>query len=816
MANSVEKFNPSEIEPKWRAKWEEMGIYKVKEDPSKPKHYALVMFPYTSGDLHVGHWYNFGPADTHARYKRMQGYNVFEPIGFDAFGLPAEEAAIKNGINPADWTERNIENMTRQLKTIGAMYDWSHTLAACRPDYYRWNQWFFLQFFKRGLAYRAKAPANWCPHCETVLANEQVEDGKCWRCDTIVARRDLEQWFFKITAYADELLNFDEIEWPERVVTMQRNWIGRSEGVEFTMKVDGAHDSFSVFTTRPDNIHGITYAVLAPEHPLVDKLTTPEHRAEAAAYVEQARRQSEIERLSTDKEKTGVFIGAYAINPVNGRRVPIWIADYVLGSYGTGAIMAVPAHDERDFEFAKKYGLEIREVISPGGQSGGELQAAYTEPGIMINSSPFDGTTSLEGKTKVAIYLESQGIGKRTVNYRIRDWLVSRQRYWGTPIPMLYCDHCGIVPVPEEELPIKLPRYEGLEFQARVNPLKYDEGFLNTTCPQCGGPAKRETDTMDTFVDSSWYFLRYTDPNFDEGPINQEKARYWMPVDQYMGGVEHAVMHLLYSRFFQRVLRDMGLVESGEPFKRLYNQGIILGPDGFRMSKSRGNVVNPDAYVKTMGSDTVRCYLMFIGPWDSGGPWSGNGIGGVFKFINRVWNLALQDAPSRGAGEATAEADRKLIHVMHKTIKSVTDDMEKFRFNTMLAKMMEYVNSMNASYDSVSASAWNEAVEKLVLLLAPSTPHLSEELWHRAGHKDSVHLEQWPKYDDALTVEEMLTLVVQVNGKVRDKLEIPAGTPQEDVRQMALGRERIKPYMDGHHVKDVIYVPNRLVNIVVV
>jgi len=814
MAAKVEKYNPSEIEPKWQARWEEMGIYRVSEDSPKPKHYALVMFPYTSGDLHVGHWYNFAIADVHARFKRMRGYNVFEPIGFDAFGLPAEEAAIKHGIHPFTWTMANIENMTRQLKTIGNMYDWSRSLASCIPEYYRWNQWFFLQFYKRGLAYRTKAPANWCPHCQTTLANEQVEDGTCWRCHTVVTRRDLEQWFFKITAYADDLLDFSQIEWPERVVTMQRNWIGRSEGVQFTMRVDGSGDSFDVFTTRPDTIYGITYAVLAPEHPLVDKLTTPEHRREVEEYVEQARRQSEIERLSTEKEKTGVFIGAYAINPVNGERVPIWIADYVLGTYGTGAIMAVPAHDERDFEFARKFGLPIREVISPTGQPSGELLAAYTEPGIMINSGPFDGTPSVEGKTKVAEYLESMGVGRRTVNYRIRDWLISRQRYWGTPIPIVYCDHCGVVPVPEEDLPVLLP--EDPEFRPTgESPLKYHEKFVNTTCPRCGAPAKRETDTMDTFVDSSWYFLRYTDPHYQEGPFDPKKADYWMPVDQYMGGVEHAVMHLLYSRFFQRVLADMGLVNSREPFKRLFNQGIILGPDGFRMSKSRGNVVNPDDYVRQMGADTVRCYLMFIGPWDSGGPWSASGISGVHKFLNRVWGIALQAPPSRGASDATAEADRSIVRTMHKTIKAVTDDMEKFRFNTMLAKMMEYVNALTPAYGSVSASVWREAIDKLVLMLAPSAPHLAEELWHRLGHQESVHLEPWPAWEEALTLEEVVTLVVQVNGKVRDKLEIPVGTPKADVEKLVLERPKIQSLVNGKQVKDVIYVPNRLVNVVV-
>ena len=815
MAEKIERYNPSEVEQKWQEAWEDSGIYRVTEDTLRPKHYALVMFPYTSGDLHVGHWYNFAIADVHARYKRMRGYNVFEPIGFDAFGLPAEEAAIKNGINPSDWTHSNIENMTRQLKTLGNMYDWSRSLAACEPEYYRWNQWFFIQFFKRGLAYRAKAPANWCPHCETTLANEQVEDGRCWRCDTPVIRRDLEQWFFKITAYADELLDFSQIEWPERVVTMQRNWIGRSEGVQFRMQVAGSPETFEVFTTRPDTIYGITYAVLAPEHPLVEKLTAPDQRVEVEAYVEQTRRESEIERLSTEKEKTGVFIGAYAINPVNGEQVPIWIADYVLGTYGTGAIMAVPAHDERDFEFAKKFGLPIREVISPMGQPTGGLAAATVEPGIMVNSGPFDGTPSVEGKTKVAEYLESRAIGKRTVNYRIRDWLISRQRYWGTPIPMVYCDECGIVPVPEEDLPIELPRYEGLEFQSRINPMRSDDAFINTTCPKCGGPARRETDTMDTFMDSSWYFLRYTDPHYDQAPFDPEKTRYWMPVDQYMGGVEHAVMHLLYSRFFQRVLRDMGLTEYGEPFARLFNQGIILGPDGFRMSKSRGNVVNPDEYVRKMGADTVRCYLMFIGPWDSGGPWSASGISGVNKFLNRVWSLVLQGAPSRGAGESTAGGDRDLTRGMHKTVKAISDDMEKFRFNTMLAKMMEYVNTMTAARDSVSAGVWNAAIETLVLMLAPSAPHMMEELWHRLGHKESVHLQEWPKWNEALTVEEVVTLVVQVNGKVRDKLEIAAGASKEEVRGLVLERPRIQPFLDGKHLRDVIYVPNRLVNLVI-
>ncbi|MHB1415745.1 MAG: leucine--tRNA ligase, partial [Chloroflexota bacterium] len=616
------QYKPTEIEPKWQAKWAEDRLYEAREDPSRPKFYSLVMFPYTSGDLHVGHWYNYGPADVYARFKRMQGYDVMHPIGFDAFGLPAEEAAIKHGIHPFTWTVRNIERMRKQLRTIGASFDWSREVASCFPDYYRWTQYLFLQLYHKGLAYKGKAPANWCPSCNTVLANEQVVEGRCERCGSVVTRRDLEQWFLRITDYADELLDFSKIDWPERVKIMQTNWIGKSTGAEIVFRAENG-EAIPVFTTRPDTVYGVTFMVLAPEHPLVEKLTTPERRQAVQDYVEAARRQTEIERLSVEKEKTGVPIGSYCINPLNGERVPIWIGDYVLYSYGTGAVMGVPAHDTRDFDFAKRYEIPIPVVIAPPDWNGQPLDEAYVDAGTMVNSGPFSGTPSKEGIERVCDYLEEKGIGSRRINYRLRDWLISRQRYWGAPIPIVYCPECGIVPVPEADLPVLLP--EDAEFRPTgESPLKLHYGFLHTTCPKCGGPAERETDTMDTFICSSWYFLRYTSPNDDQAPWDRERARYWMPVDQYTGGVEHAVMHLLYARFFTKALRDCGLLDADEPFRRLFNQGIITY-GGMKMSKSRGNVVNPDDYVSKMGADTVRAYLMFIGPWEQGGDWNDQG-----------------------------------------------------------------------------------------------------------------------------------------------------------------------------------------------
>jgi leucyl-tRNA synthetase len=840
----ADRYQPREVERRWQEEWERSGLYRVTDTSDRPKYYSLVMFPYTSGDLHIGHWYNFGPADTHARYKRMRGYNVLSPIGFDAFGLPAEEAAINHGIHPYTWTLANVERMEGQLKTIGAMYDWSRELATCQPDYYRWNQWFFLKFLERDLAYRAKAPANWCPHCQTVLANEQVIDGRCERCDTVVTRRDLEQWFFRITRYADELLeSLEDIEWPERVKTMQRNWIGKSYGVEFRVPVAG-HDGLEipVYTTRVDTVFGMTYVVLAPEHPLVDVLVSADHVAEVRDYQEQARRVSEIERLSTEREKTGVFIGAEAINPANGERVPIWVADYVLATYGTGAIMAVPAHDERDFEFAQKFDLPIREVIRPPDEDllegsapmdvlqglawsepvtlpppgyeadDWELLAAYVEPGIMVNSAQFDGLPSEEGKDAIADWFEQGGIGERKVNYRIRDWLISRQRYWGTPIPVVYCYTDGIVPVPEDQLPVLLP--EDAEFRPTgQSPLTYHEAFVNTTCPKCGGPARRETDTMDTFVDSSWYMLRYCSPNLENAPFDREAVDRWLPVDQYIGGVEHAVMHLLYARFFIKALRDMDLISVGEPFNRLFNQGIILGPDGQKMSKSHGNVVNPDDFVHRLGADAVRCYLMFIGPYDAGGPWSAQGISGVESFLNRLWTIAV-DGPGPNAPANGGSMDEEATRLIHKTIRRVTDDLERFRFNTMLAALMEAANGLVRMRGSMSQRVWREASERLTLLVAPSAPHFAEELWHRLGHDDSVHTQSWPGFDEALTVDRQVTLVIQVNGKVRDRIDVPADISEEEARCLAEESPKVQQHLDGSAVRQVIYVPGRLVNIV--
>jgi leucyl-tRNA synthetase len=813
----AERYNPRQIEPKWQKRWEDDRLFEAQVDPSRPKHYALVMFPYTSGDLHIGHWYNFAPADAHARFKRMQGFNVLMPFGFDAFGLPAENAAIREGIHPYKWTLDNILEMERQMRTIGGVYDWSKELATCLPEYYKWNQWFFLRFYERGLAYRAKAPVNWCPNDQTVLANEQVVNGRCERCGADVIQRDLEQWFFKITAYADELLDFSEIDWPERVETMQRNWIGRSEGVEFDIPVDGRPDlKIPVYTTRHDTIFGMTFVTLAPEHPLVDELTTDDRRAEVRSYQEQARRESEIERQSSEREKTGVFIGSYAINPANGERVPIFISDYVLLSYGTGAIQGVPAHDERDFIFAKAYGLPIPVVVAPPGWDESDLHEAYVEPGTMVNSEQFDGLPSHpDGKEAIADWLVERGVGRRKVNYRLRDWLISRQRYWGTPIPMIYCPGCGTVPVPEQDLPVVLP--EDAEFKPTgQSPLATNPAFVETTCPKCGGAARRETDTMDTFMDSSWYFLRYVSPHFDRPPgFDTEKALYWMPVDQYMGGVEHAVMHLMYARFFTKVLRDLGFVKVGEPFKRLYNQGIILGPDGSRMSKSRGNVVNPDDYVRKMGSDTVRCYLMFIGPWDSGGPWNPEGITGVERFLHRVWALAGE--PRRMA-RPDEDADRDLLRLIHQTIRGATEDYEKFRFNTMLSKLMTVSNRLAELRDRVSEALWNQAIESLLLLLAPAAPHIAEELWTaQLGQPYSIHQHPWPTWDERLTAEEELRLPVTVNGKPRGELRIPVAMRDDraGVEALALDLPRVKAMLNGATVRKVVYVPGRVVNLVV-
>ena len=812
------QFMPAEVESKWQERWAQSGIYEVRDDDPRPKWYELTMYPYPSGDLHIGHWYAMSGADAHARFLRMKGFNVMHPMGFDAFGLNAENAAIERGIHPAKWTMDNIEKMRRQFRSMGPVYDWDRELVTCVPEYYRWNQWIFLRFLKAGLAYRDFAPANWCPTDNTVLANEQVVDGRCERCDTEVVRRELNQWLFRVTKYADELLDQSKIDWPEKINVMQTNWIGRSEGVdvEFDISEYGLDQTaLTTFTTRIDTIFGVTFVVLAPEHPLVESLTTPEHRDEVEAYVDQARRQTEIERMSTEKVKTGVFTGSYAVNRLNGERVPILIGDYVLLTYGTGIVMGVPAHDQRDFEFARKYDLPIKVVVAPDGWDGGPIQEAYLEEGTQVNSDRFDGLPSAEGKRQIADFIESQGWGKRAVQYRMRDWLISRQRYWGTPIPVVYCDGCGTVPVPEDDLPVLLP--EDSEFRPTgESPLALHEGFVNTPCPSCDRPAKRETDTMDTFVDSSWYQFRFASPQFDEGMFNREALDMWGPVDQYTGGVEHAVMHLLYARFFTKAMRDLGLLDFDEPFIRLYNQGHILS-EGEKMSKSRGNVVAPDEYVGKYGADAVRCYLMFIGPWDRGGSWQDTGINGVSRWLNRVWEIAQRDSRILDDLPSDDDANTELTRTIHKTIRRVERDVEAFKFNTALAGLMEFSNSLNSAWEAknVDSGTWNEAVEKLLVLLAPMAPHITEELWERKGHTTSIHNEPLPEYDAELAADEMIELVVQVNGRVRATISMPVDVTEEDAKEAAIASENVQRHTEGKQVVKTIYVPGRLVSLVV-
>ena len=810
-------YDAAAIESKWQERWANSGIYRVKDDDPRPKRYELTMYPYPSGDLHIGHWYAMAPPDAHARYMRMRGYNVLHPMGFDAFGLPAENAAIRDGIHPAARTASNIENMRRQLRSMGTVYDWEREIDTSAPEYYRWNQWLFLKFYEKGLAYRAHAPANWCRSCNTVLANEQVIDGRCERCDTVVIRRDLNQWFFRITDYADELLDYSKLAWPEKINVMQANWIGRSEGVEIEFDISeyGLEETaFTTFTTRIDTIFGVTFVVIAPEHPLVDELTTPDRRDEVAAYLEQSRQQTEVERLSTDKEKNGVFTGAYCVNRLNGERVPILVADYVLLSYGTGAVMAVPGHDQRDFEFAKKIGLPIRVVVAPDGWDGEDLEEAYLDEGTQVNSGQFDGLPSSKGKERIADFIEEQGWGRRGVNYRLRDWLISRQRYWGTPIPIVYCEECGAVPVPENELPVLLP--DDAEFlPTGESPLKRHAGFLNTSCPSCGGAAIRETDTMDTFVDSSWYQLRFASPRHDSGPFDPEAVRAWNPVHQYTGGAEHAVMHLLYSRFFTKALRDLGLIDFDEPFTRLFNQGHIIA-EHQKMSKSRGNVVAPDEFVETVGADAVRCYLMFLGPWDQGGNWSDTGLNGMSRWLNRVWEMCRRDAADLDRTPIDEDAVRDMARTVHKTIRRVTEDLERFKFNTALAALMECSNSMSRAWEagSISSDAWIDAVEKLLLLMAPMAPHVSEELWEHTGHEFSIHDQLLPKWDPDLAADEVVTLVVQVNGRLRDSMEVPVSITEDEAKEAALSSRRVAMYVQGKRVARVIYVPGKLVNVV--
>ncbi len=810
-----DRYEPSAIEEKWQSRWEAAQIYRAVDfDATKPKWYALTMFPYPSGDIHTGHWYPMAPSDAAARYKRMRGYNVMFPMGFDSFGLPAENAAIKRGIDPKEWTYSNIDRMRQQLRRMGTSFDWSREIATSDPEFYQWTQWWFLQLFNRGLAYRAAAAANWCPGCQTVLANEQVVDGRCERSDDIVERRFLTQWFFKITDYAEELLRFDGIDWPERIKTMQTNWIGRSEGalLHFPVELPGGTEELTVFTTRPDTVYGATFMVLAPEHPLVEKLTTADQRQAVDAYVETTARATEIERLSTEREKTGVFTGGYATNPFNGEKIPVWIADYVLVTYGTGAIMAVPAHDERDFAFAKKYGLEVRPTYTAEGvDHESELTAAYTKGDVYINSGELDGTP-VDGGVQAAIALaERKGLGEGTINYRLRDWLISRQRYWGAPIPIIHCAECGIVPVPEDQLPVLLPDNVTFEPTGR-SPLNDVEEWVNVPCPQCESPARRETDTLDTFVCSSWYEMRFADPRNATAPFSKELADYWFPVDLYTGGAEHAVLHLLYVRFFWKAARDMGLVQGDEPMSRLFNQGVILGPDGNRMSKSRGNVVAPDEQVDRWGADALRCQLMFVGPWDQGGPYNPTGMQGISRWLHRMWSLATEEPRMDDDSASRAELRR----VTHIAIREVTQDIEDLRWNTLIARLMELATALGKLRDDgpVDRQGWNEAMEAMLLLAAPLAPHITEELWERSGRPFSVHTQSWPSFDPAYVREDEVEIVVQVNGKVRDHVVVDANATEAMVTERAMALERVGEFLGGRSPRKVIYVAGKLINIV--
>jgi leucyl-tRNA synthetase len=920
----IDSYDPAIIEPKWQAQWEKDGLYRQRIDRNKPKHYALTMLPYPSGELHIGHWYAMTPSDARARFKRMNGYNVLFPMGFDAFGLPAENAAIERNVHPQKWTYANIEKMRNQLRSMGAMFDWKREAISADPSYYRWTQWLFKKLLELDLAYRKMAAVDFCPNCNTTLAREQVwgDDRHCERCKTPVIKKDLEQWFFRITDYAEELLDFSQIDWPERVKVMQTNWIGRSSGADVTFRSERG-DPIPVFTTRPDTLWGATFMVLAPEHPLVDEITTESQANDVLEYRAQAERMSEIDRETADRAKTGVFTGAYAVNPVNGERIPIWIADYVLMTYGSGAIMAVPAHDERDFEFALKFGLPILPVINrpdrqsrslvrrdavkegfearlqekgiryseedglllvspdPGqigeysklaqehlraagrtevvgcawlliypdkiigldslenerlittlcnehGQDASPVRTAMEylwrhEPyrdvlyhhqyGTMIASGEFSGTPGDSAVEAVVDWLEARQIGRGAINYRLRDWLISRQRYWGAPIPIIYCPDHGPVPVPDEQLPVLLP--EDVEFvPTGESPLKFHESFLHTACPICGEPSLRETDTMDTFMCSSWYQYRYLSPNDEVEPFDPEEGAYWLPVDQYTGGIEHATMHLIYTRFFTKAMREMGLVDHGEPMKALYNQGMVLGEDGEKMSKSRGNVISPDALVQQYGADTVRTFLMFFSRWDYGGPWNFDGIKGPQRLLKDIWELSNSSyVPSR----RDDDADRALRRKTHQAIRKVTSDLEAFSFNTAVAAIMELRNLMIDELKSkrVDLETWREAVDTSLLLLSPFAPHISEELWSRRGHPYSIHQQAWPVWDDAIAREEMITLVVQVNGRVRDKIEIAAGTDDEELRSRALASEKVQKWIAGTEPRKVIVVKGRLVNVVV-
>ena len=807
----VDEYKPGEIENKWRQYWEKEGVNKTVQDEKRPKYYCLDMFPYPSGSgLHVGHWRGYVLSDAWARYKRLQGYNVLHPMGWDAFGLPAENDAIRKGIHPEINTRRNIEIFKRQLWDLGAMYDWEKEINTSTPDYYKWTQWIFVQFFKKGLAYRAKMPVNWCPSCKTVLANEEVTGGTCERCGSQVTKKMMEQWLLKITAYADRLLyDLDKLQWPEKVKIMQRNWIGRKEGANVIFKAidpKGNEHDLLIFTTRPDTLFGATFMVLAPEHPLVDVLTTDDRKEEVKAYVEKAMMATEIDRTALTREKTGVFLGSYAINPVNGEKIPIWISDYVLMTYGSGAIMAVPAHDQRDFEFAKKFNLPIVQVISPDGKEQ-ELEEAYEGEGIMFNSAQFNGMTSQECKKKIVEWLKEKGLADFTVSYHLRDWIFSRQRYWGEPIPIVYCKKCGIVAVPEEDLPVLLPKVESYRPSGTgKSPLATIPEFVHTKCPKCGGDAERETDTMPQWAGSSWYFLRYPDPKYDKGPFNPEEVNKWLPVDMYIGGVEHAILHLLYARFFTKFLYDLGLINFDEPFQRLFNQGMIWR-HGAKMSKSKGNVVSPDPLVEKYGSDSLRIYELFIGPPEYDAEWNDRGIIGVHRFLEKFWNLAL-NIIENNAKESSLKA-KKLVH---KLIKLVTKRLNEFKINTAVSAFMEFTNEMSKIPEECSL----DDLKKVIILLSPFAPHIAEELWHRSGENKSIfQIGKWPEYEEKYLVEDYMTIPVQVNGKLRATLNVSKSISKDEIINMAKEHPNVKKHIENREIKKIIYVPQRIINIAV-
>ena len=817
------KYDFSAIESKWQKYWDDNKIYSVDTDDSKEKMYLLEMFPYPSGKLHMGHVRNYSIGDVMARYWTMKGKNVLHPMGWDAFGLPAENAAIQHGVHPATWTKDNIDNMRSQLKTLGLSYDWDREVCTCLPEYYKWTQWIFTQFFERGLAYKKKAAVNWCPSCQTVLANEQVVDGHCERCDAIVEKRDLEQWFFKITDYAQRLL--DDLEklpgWPNKVKTMQNNWIGRSEGVKINFKTTTGED-VPFFTTRDDTVFGVTYMVLAPEHPMVQKLVAgTEYEKPVQEFISRVSKLSTIDRTSSDLEKEGMFIGAYAINPMTNEEVPIWITNYVLYEYGTGAVMGVPAHDQRDFDFAQKYGHKIIRVVAPKDWDGSDLSEAFESyDGILVNSGQFDGLTVTEAKTKIAEYMEEHGIGERVVNYRLRDWLISRQRYWGAPIPIVYCEKCGAQAVPKDQLPVLLPT--DVEFKPTgESPLKTSPTFRDTVCPKCGGPAVREMDTMDTFVCSSWYFMRYCDAHNKNEAFNKDLVDFWMPVDQYIGGVEHAILHLMYARFFTKVFHDMGLCSVDEPFTNLLTQGMVL-KDGSKMSKSKGNVVSPEDIINKYGADTARLFILFAAPPERDLEWNDTAVEGCSRFLSRLWRTFVSVSEKEGIHDPIpadlTEADKKLRRAIHSSVKKVTEDIStRFQFNTAISAIMEAVNALNEYLElpESKGSVAGEAAELLMLLIAPFAPHIAEEVWHDFGHQDSIHQQQWPQYDEKALALDTVQIVIQVNGKIKARLDIDANMSKDEMAAMAQNHEKIAEWTAGKQIVKVIAIPRNLVNIVV-